>query len=216
MSDINLNWITSNFGHKSSIIFDIGCACLHDSIQMLNHTQGLVFAFECNPVFQNSNIERAKDYSRLKYHHVAISDKDGTEEFTASCQLDGQEWNVSGSLFAPDEPLRNKQWRWKEPISVPARSIESICAEYGVVPDFIHIDAQGAEYKILKSLPDYIRPKAVWSEITEFQRYSTGVTAEGFETLMMNLGYKNIFQGKYDNLYVYKDFNLSYYNGDKQ
>lgn len=213
MSDINLNWIHSNFGHKSSVIFDIGCACLHDSIQMLNHTQGLVFAFECNPVFQHSNTERAKSYSRLKYHHIAISDTDGTEKFTASCQLDGQEWNVSGSIFVPDKPLRNECWKWKEPILVPARSIESICSEYNVVPDFVHIDAQGAEYKILNSLPKYIRPKAIWSEITEFQMYKTGINIKDFETLMINLGYEKIFEAKYDNLYAFKGCDLSQYNG---
>lgn len=210
MSNISLKWIQQNFGLEHHNIFDIGCADLHDACQFLDHTDGKVFAFECNPVWSEQNLERSKNIDRLYYYDCAISDKDGTEDFVPSDSLDGQEWNWSGSLFAPTENLKTDKWTWKDAVSVVSRSIDSICLENQCVPNFIHIDAQGAEYKIFKDM--IARPMAIWCEISEFENYDTGVKRTDFHSMMLSKGYMLVHTQECDALYVLNKNNLTKYS----
>lgn len=210
MTTLNLKWVEENFNLSHCNIFDIGCADLHDTAQLLNCTNGNVFAFECNPVWETQNLERAKTYKNLIYYHCAISDHDGTDLFVPSNTLRGEEWNWSGSICPPDTNLQTKDWTWKQPVEVVVRSIDSVCLENQIVPNFIHIDAQGAEYKIFKDM--IARPTAIWCEISEFENYQTGVTVNDFNNMMQSKGYKQVFKENCDALYVLKGIKLTDYS----
>jgi len=209
MTTFNTDWLQENFSAEHNVIFDIGCADLHDSVNLLDKTNGQVFAFECNPVWKEKNLERAKKLDRLNYFHCGISNVDGTENFVPSHSLKGQEWNWSGSLCPPTDNLKTDEWKWKDPVSVTVRSIDSICLEHQLVPNFIHIDAQGAEYKIFKDM--VARPFAIWCEVSEFENYETGITEKDFHTMMFSKGY-NLKHTQDENvLYVLKNTNLTNY-----
>ena len=68
--------------------------------------------------------------------------------------------------------------------------------------DYMHIDVQGAEYKVVVGLGD-LRPTYIFAETCEFETYDTGVTLSDFDELMKEKGYKIIQRHDYDTLYVY-------------
>ena len=45
-----------------------------------------------------------------------------------------------------------ERWTWGETYKIKSKTLNTICNEYDVIPDFIHVDAQGAEYNIFKIL----------------------------------------------------------------
>jgi hypothetical protein len=109
---------------------------------------------------------------------MAMSDTVGTLTFYPSAVLDGQEWPWSGSVCEPGPNLLNERWKWGNGYTVPSTTLEAFCTEYNVSPDFIHIDVQGAEYKVFSAIGN-LRPSIVWAEISEFHMYKTGTTYDG-------------------------------------
>lgn len=209
MSSLNLSWLRENMPNDP-VIFDIGCADLHDTIQIKNTVpSSTVFAFECSNNWPN-NGNRALEHG-INYFNMAMSDSEGVLNFYPSGTLDGQTWPWSGSVCSPAEPLINDRWTWQQPYQVKSTTLNSFCKEHGIKPDFIHIDAQGAEYKIFLNLDPNNRPLAIWAETTEFQCYNTGVTLGQFNELMSSLGYNEFYKGPSDSLYVLNGTSLTAY-----
>jgi FkbM family methyltransferase len=202
MSKINLNWLKNSFNVTHPVIFDIGCANMHDSIMFKKHIQNSsVYAFECEDVWKPQNLITAKE-NNINYFHLAISHDDNPIVFYRSDTLNSEPWQWSGSIFPPADGLLTDVWKWKKSYTVNSISLNTFCKKYNVTPDFIHIDAQGAEYSIFKNLePDY-RPSIIWAEISAFSMYHTGVSYNDFYQLMISLGYHEIYKDSDDALYV--------------
>lgn len=210
MSNLNLSWLVNNL-KSDAVIFDIGAADLHDTRYIKEKfPSAKIYAFECSTVWENHN-KQVADVYKINYFHVAISDIVGSLTFYPSGILDGKEWPWSGSVCEPGPNLLNDRWKWGDSYTVPSTTLEAFCNEYNLVPDFIHIDVQGAEHKVFSTIGK-IRPSIVWAEISEFHMYKTGTTYENFSILMESLGYTETFKDSFDALYVLNDIKVTEYD----
>ena len=200
MSNLNLKWLTENL-RSTAIIFDIGAADLNDTRRIkAEFPQATFYAFECADCWEVQNKRTAVEHN-ITYFHVAVSNTNENLTFYPSAVLDGEEWPWSGSVCEPGPNLLNERWKWGDGYTVPSTTLESFCTKHNVSPDFIHIDVQGAEYKVFSSI-GISRPSIVWAEISEFHMYKTGTTYNGFRALMVSLGYTERFKDNWDALYV--------------
>lgn len=210
MSNFNFNWLKENFQNKKVTIFDIGCASMFDTLKMKELLpDASVYAFECANVWLESNLIKAEQ-NNIKYFHLAISDTNGIETFYPSSVFEGREWPWSGSLCSPGENLKNEKWLWGKGYTVETITLDAFCSMHQVEPDFIHIDVQGAEYKVFSCLGN-IRPKCIWAEVSEFHNYETGTDYDTFYNLMMQFGYQQVYIDHWDALYVHNNASLSKY-----
>ena len=210
MSNLNLNWIKENFQNTNIVVFDIGCANMGDTIKMkaaISH--GVFYAFECAEVWHESNLKKALVH-KINYYHLALSDIDGIEIFYPSNVFQGNALPWSGSVCKPSEYLQSDDWKWGDGYTVPSTTLETFCKDHNVVPDFIHIDVQGAEYKVFSKLGN-IRPRCIWAETSEFHNYETGVDYETFHSLMVNYGYQQIYKDHWDSLYILNNLKFTDY-----
>jgi FkbM family methyltransferase len=209
MSNLNLTWLANNL-RPNAVIFDIGAADLNDTRRIKAGLPDATFyAFECAKSWAAQNKQTAVEHG-INYYHMAMSDTVGTLTFHPSAVLDGQEWPWSGSVCEPGPNLLNERWKWGEGYTVPSTTLESFCAEHNLSPDFIHIDVQGAEFRVFSAVGS-LRPGIVWAEISEFHMYKTGTTYDNFKALMESLGYVEQFKDSCDALYTLNNFNITEY-----
>jgi len=209
MSNLNLTWLANNLT-EHAIVFDIGCADMNDSIRIKKVLPTAVYyAFECANSWKEQNVATAITHD-INYFHTAISDSNDHLTFYPSATLDGQVWPWSGSVCPPGSELLNDRWQWGNGYDVESITLATFCEQHNVVPDFVHIDVQGAEYKVFNNAGT-VRPKIIWAEISEFHMYQTGSTYEDFNTLMKTMGYQEKFKDNCDALYIRNDLNLEEY-----
>lgn len=86
----------------------------------------------------------------------------------------------------------------KEVINVPCRNLNDILDEYSFVPDYLSIDIEGMDYKVLRSI-DYSRYdiKVIIAEMTD-KKNENGETMDDY---MKNVGYA--VYGKYGANVIY-------------
>lgn len=209
MSNFNVDWLKDNFS-SDLCIFYIGAAGLNEVVSLRKIIpNSKIYAFECsNHWVTRYPIEQtAKDYN-ISYHQTAVSDIVSEINFYPCLELDNKEWPVSSSIFEPTDKLKN--FKFDNPITVKSTTLEYFCDQHDVYPDFIHIDAQGAEYKVFSKICR-ILPKAIWAEICEFGNYKTGTSYDKFKKLMNDLGYEFFAKDGPDELFKLKNFNCSSY-----
>lgn len=213
MSDINLNWLIENFGDKPMNVFDIGCADVGGDSAVFNHhlPNATVYAFECADVWKDSNTREAARRG-INYFHLAITDVNDTVTFHPSASYNGETWPYSGSICKPIKTeLASGTFVWGEPQIVESNRLETFCDIHTVTPDFIHMDVQGAEYKVLSNMGNY-RPWAIWAEVNEFENcYETNTTHLAFSQLLNDLGYTKIYGNNIDELYVLNNLPITPY-----
>jgi FkbM family methyltransferase len=212
MSDISLKWLVENFPEKCNF-FDIGAANLSDTVTfkqlMPNNTY---YAFECSDIWKEQNIITAERYG-INYFHLAMSDTSDVVQFYPSIKNhEGNDWPWSGSIYAPGTYLATTGLEFGEGYTVPSITLNEFCKEHPA-PDFIHIDAQGAEYSIFKNME--IRPSAIWAEISAFHLYDTSVTYQQFNDMMLSYGYKQAYLDNNDSLYIRSDLIFTDYPNSK-
>lgn len=201
-TSFNVNWLLENF-QDGLTFFDIGCANLSDSIELrMLFPNAVIYGFDCGTAWKNYNESISERYN-INYYFSAVSDIDGEISFYQSSSLNGVEWPWSSSICKPDYPLLGEEWEWNEPLTVPSTTIKTFCQKNKILPDFMWIDAQGAEQKILSNMGN-IRPKAIWAEISEFTRYVSGTTFDKFLNLMQDLGYVELYRAQHDSLFGLK------------
>jgi FkbM family methyltransferase len=211
MSELNLNWVKENFTEKKAVIFDIGCASMCDTIAIkLLLPDSTCYAFECNKEWQNTNCNNAVERG-IYYFHCAFTDIDGYTMFYPSDKNKGENWPYSGSTCQPLNTLPHKHLTWADPYTVFTTKFDTFCNRFNVSPSFVHIDVQGAEYKVLSHLGKY-RPLAIWTEVCEFNNYNTHVNHTDFNNLLLSYGYDLVHSEVSDELYVLRGSNLTPYD----
>jgi hypothetical protein len=80
-----------------------------------------------------------------------------------------------------------------------------------IIPEIVHIDVQGAEFKVFQDLKKEFRPLIIWTEVSEFHLYQTGNTYEDFRNLMISLSYREQFKDNWDALYVLNNIFVTEY-----
>lgn len=214
MSSVNLHWLAQNFAGQDPVIFDIGCANMSDTLTFkktltyYKSPKAKFYAFDCNQTWLEQNTLTARQ-NNIEYHQLAFSDVDGTVTFYPSEQYQDRQWPWAGSIFKPGAFYT--KWTFGQGYTVDSSKLSTFCDAHNVVPDFIHIDVQGAEFKILDNLT--VRPKCIWTEICEFQRYeNTQVTYYDFDKMLCKQGYKLLYRNAHDALYVDSAFSHTNYD----
>ena len=211
MSNFNISWLKENLADDATIFY-IGAASLHEVRTLRdNFPNTTIHAFECSRhwIDRHAIYDIAKKLD-INYHQLAVSNIDGEISFYPCEKLvsENQEWPVSSSIFAPTDSLNFL--KFADSTTVQSTRLDTFCSTYHVCPDFIHIDAQGAEYAIFSAIGKY-KPKFIWTEICEFSRYETGVTYQNFYDLMIELGYRKLAQDGPDELYVLSECEVTDY-----
>lgn len=208
MSQLNLNWIEKNF-KEDFVFFDVGCMNMQDSVRLKSKMpKAKVYAFDCSSELLFKNLDTAVE-NGIHYFHTAVCHIDGKVPFRHSLTQHGNHHPDSGTIF--DLNPQDRQGKvYAEPQEVRSVRLETFCKKLSVVPDFIHIDVEGAEFKVFENVGD-CKPKCVWAEVDTFEHYATGITRIEFDNLMDSLGYIKIFQAPRDNLYRLKEFEVTPY-----
>lgn len=188
------------------LIFDIGGCEGEDSIRYSRlFPQAKVWVFEPLPENQEiikTNIE-ASNLKNIQLFPIALSDQRGYSDFfVSSGRPDGVEpdtdWdfgNKSSSLLKPGGVLNTFTWlNFKSVIQVKTDTLHHIFADYQIEGiDFIHMDVQGAELRVLKGTKEYLkRIKAIWLEVSETPLYHNQPLKNDIHEFMIKNNFKLI------------------------
>lgn len=139
-----------------------------------------------------------------KAFRLALSDGSGTATFHVSSAGSAEmaaAGNRSSSLLAPrnDRPASLQWLEFSEAIQVQTETLDSFCERNAVSQiDFIHMDVQGAELKVLagakRMLPQI---KAVWMEVAFEATYAGQPLEPEASRWMAERGFRKIHQVSY-------------------
>jgi FkbM family methyltransferase len=189
------------------VIFDIGSCEGEDSIRYSRlFSNARIYAFEPLP----HNLEMIKfqiekyNAKNVSFFQIALGDEIGEADFfISSGQQDKtvpkEDWdfgNKSSSLLAPHENIKQIfPWlEFSEKIKVPVNTLENFCAQHGVQKiDFIHLDVQGAELKVLLGAGDNIKKiNVVWMEVENIPLYEGQPLKQDVENFMRKHGFVKV------------------------
>ncbi len=147
--EANLANFFINFLKEGDTVFDIGAHVGYYSVLAsdLVGEKGHVYSFEPTPRTFNNLQENASHKKNITPYNKAILDKETTIDFFDY----GPKYSAFNSFkkrVAEEIVFRNDA----EKISVQTLSIDKFCKTHNVSPDFIKIDAEGAEYLILQAM----------------------------------------------------------------
>jgi FkbM family methyltransferase len=215
MSDINLKWLQENFANYPTVVMNIGCADLtDDSLRFkIALPRSTVYSFECSEIWRANNYEKAKAYD-LHYEHVGISYFDGHEKFYNKNYAKDTSWQYVGGFSDPvsrEEKQYPNAASWTEEI-VKVFSLNTVCQQKHIKPDFLHIDTEGEEYNVLKNLREEFWPSVIWLEVWKTYRNEdqNRVPYSALDKLLQDRHYQLVYKNN-DALYVKKNFNTTKY-----
>ena len=192
-------------------VFEIGaCVGEHTMPYAEAFPHAKVYAFE--PLPENYTVlgKLTAKCGRIESYQLALGDSRGEAVFHVSSGLpeaeSGMENNSasvsrSSSLLAPTatRPDSLKWLEFKRSIHVATDTLDQFCAQRGINSiDFIHMDVQGAELKVLagarRMLP---RIKAIWMEVAFEQTYEGQSLEPETARWMAERGFRKIHQVSY-------------------
>jgi FkbM family methyltransferase len=216
--EINLDWIVENFNKESFTFFEIGLAGIQQSMSFelkKRIPKGKYCTFEAAEYWHDLNEEIALKH-KINYYKYAVCDIDGEVLFYPSLTQNGQVHTLSSSIFelykGPHCNTFGKEYG--EPYMVNSIKLETFCRENNITPDFIHIDVEGAELKVLSNMGKY-KPKCIWTEICGFAHYDTKTSIDEFNSFMESIGYYLVYVDPEfttaDALYCLNEFEITSY-----
>jgi FkbM family methyltransferase len=192
-------------------IVDLGAADLAHSIffrKMFKNAK--IYAIEPD----RDNIEKCVSLAQehgIVFSSFAISKEAGTKTFYPSLSYgNNNNWGYSGSIFKPVVNGKGNESAFYKTLKfdmsgydVECVSFDSFCDIHMIEEvDFLHMDAQGAEYDIISGI-EKVFPRHIWAETNAFGEYETGVSLKEFDNLMLQKGYKKIERTANDTLYSF-------------
>jgi len=188
----------------SLVILDIGGCEGEESIRYARaYNRARVFCFEplpSNQVLIRANLARYPTTGNIELVPLALADQAGEAVFHVSSgqpteSFAGEDWNYgnkSSSLLAPasNEPMHG--WiRFDETITVRTETLARFCSARGLGRiDFIHLDVQGAELKVLHGAGDRLRRvTALWLEVADQELYRGQALRTEIERFLRNRGF---------------------------
>jgi FkbM family methyltransferase len=203
------------------IIMDIGGCEGEESIRYSRiFPNSSIFCFEPLPKNQRMILQNIRKYNvkNVELIPIALSDEEGKQklyvssgqpkEKTSECDWDFG--NKSSSLLPPDSYLQ-KYFPWlefNEEIIVPTTKLYNLLVSKNIsVVDFIHLDVQGAELKVLTGAGLFMKKiKAIWLEVADVMLYNKQPVRPDIEDFMKNQGFylsKSVIEGQVgDQLYL--------------
>jgi FkbM family methyltransferase len=186
-----------------------------------------IFVFEPLPKNQKIVLVNIEKYSsdNIKLIPTAASDEDGSTGFyvssghpDANTEYDWDFGNKSSSLLAPQEK-NNPSWlQFNEKTEVQTISLNTFLSDNKINEvDFVHMDVQGAELKVLKGAKGFLENiKAIWLEVADVELYKGEPLRTEIEGFMKSNGFyliKSKMQGSsgdqfYLNSSYFKTFSI--------
>jgi 2-O-methyltransferase len=205
MNTNELNWVIEKYYKKENPIFlDIGAHNFHDSIVLKqNVPHASVYAFE--PDYNNIHRYKAAAIDQGVFVvQKAMSDKsEVTTFFPANNEASGSIIYPSVKNTLGESATHNNLTFDLTGVSVVTTTLEAFAKENNIKHiDHIHLDVQGAEYKVICGLGEALRPSSIFAETCEFKTYKTNLTLEDFDNLMFEKGYRIVERFEYDTLYT--------------
>lgn len=219
-------WLRKFFRPEEKlVIFDIGACEGEESIRYSRlFPDADIYSFE--PLKKNFQLAIANfkrfNKSDNRLFNIALGDTNGEASFFVSsgqpAHVDSTvEWdygNKSGSILPPTEHT-TKAYQWlsfQEGEKVALRRLDDFCAEQGVRHiNFIHMDVQGAELKVLEGAGELLPSiDLIWMEVAAKEFYRGQPLKSEVLGYMKNRGFKLVFnheEGNYgDHLYASSKF----------
>jgi FkbM family methyltransferase len=184
------------------IIVDIGGCEGEESIRYSKlFPNAEIFIFEPLPSNQDLIKQNFTNYKidNVKLLPVALSDNDGFADFHVSSghpedqqtELDWNFGNKSSSLLEPETSTIHKWLKFKDKIKVPTMTLSTFVGQNKIDKiDFVHMDVQGAELKVLLGAKDNLKKiKAIWLEVSDITIYKNQVLRKEIEGFMKENGF---------------------------
>lgn len=145
---------------KGSVGYDVG-SNMGQSVAKMIDVFGTVLAFE--PAQESYGVLTGDwgEHPRVQCHQVAVSDHDGELRLAIR-----QAPIMTGQLTAVDMPYHGEHMgepgmaNWGSEIAqrhLPCKTLDTLVAETGKVPDFVKVDTEGHEYQALCGATDLLR-----------------------------------------------------------
>ena len=141
------------------IFFDVGANYGTDSIHIAEYDkESVVYAFEPTPVLFDYLIDKTKHLSNYHVIKKAVSDYNGKSNFNIAGQSD---WGCSSLLEFSEksktEWVGRDDFKVTEVIEVDVIRLEDFIVENNITHiDYLHVDTQGSDLKVLVGLGDKI------------------------------------------------------------
>jgi FkbM family methyltransferase len=196
-----INYLQKHYSRNQDFVFfEVGAYDFSDSIQVRSlFPNAKIFSLEAFRENIDKYANRAYQH-RIHWDWMAASDHTGTIYFYPSISYGKYgAWTGSGSIILPEvientdiSPIYQDLKFDLNGKETPCTTIDDYCETRDIPKiDWFHIDAQGAEYKIISAI-EKILPTFIWAEICEFSTYKTGVTIADFDAMLENKGYQKI------------------------
>jgi len=195
-------------------MFDIGSCDFTEAMHLKQlFPNADVYGIEADKTNFDRHSQKAIN-NKVKPFNLAFADFDGTTTFYPSLFETEKkiDWRFAGSIIKPI--LReNTNLAINHPVTyddkgveVETMRIDTFCKKHSITKiDFIHIDVEGAEDKVLSTLGE-LRPQFIYAETWHFQvkNYDNKINLEEFNKLLESLGYEILQRFTYDTLYQKK------------
>ena len=210
-----ISLLLPNSKEASIIFFDVGANCFSFGLYAKQiYPNATVYGFEADITVFNAAAKNKKIVKTdgLHYFNKAVSDVNGVSKFYPSLKYSDKEHRASGSLCVPVvDAATNKMINGYRSLEfditgyeVETIRLDTFCAAEKITNiDYLHIDVQGAEDKVIRGMGE-LRPKYVYAETNLFgtSLYETTTTLDKFDAMLTSLNYSIFDRTHSDTMYV--------------
>ena len=180
---------------RNPIIIEAGAHIGRDTIKLAKQwPSATIHAFEPVPELFSTLLSNTNGYSNIHCYPIALSDKTGTELLYVSS---GASTAVS-SFFKPHEYTKQRPNVLFTPLEVTVITLDQWAEDHYVsLVDFMWLDMQGAELKVLKAAPTILRTvRAIVFEVSLTERFKNNplydeakqwIESQGFELVQSDI-----------------------------
>lgn len=189
--------------NKHLLFMDVGACEGLDSIKYKQlFPNSYLIAFEPVP----ENFDKIKDnfktynINHVQIEKIALSNENGTTSFNISSghpenieREDGWEYgNKQSSMLDPHLNVKRAPWlKFRTIDGIEMRRLDAYCKQNKIDHiDFIHMDVQGAELKVLEGAGDMLRSiDIIWMEVGNIEMYRGQPLKGEIENFMQRNGF---------------------------
>jgi len=172
-------------------IIEAGAHNGNDTKRLAKLTNNTVYAFEPIPELYQELIYNTKTFNNVSTFNIALADQDGELTMFKSSGAS----NASSSLLEPNKHLeKNPEVKFTENIQIKALTLDEWARNNSVNKiDFMWLDMQGFEYKMLKASKEIFPTlKVLYTEISTIELYKGQGVYPEYKSWLLGSGFKLI------------------------